>query len=47
MIKNQIIHEQYKVSKCYMDLVLPEHKVSIEIDENGHTDRPKNKEKNK
>ena len=28
-----------------MDLVFPEHKLGIEIDENGHTDKLETKEK--
>ena len=38
MFKNQIIHEQDKTSKYYIDLVFPEHKLGIQIDENGHTE---------
>ena len=38
------MHEQYKVSKYYIDLVLPEHKLGIEINENEHTERCKTKE---
>ena len=36
--------EQYKVSKYYIDLVLPEHKLGIQIDENEHTKRCKIKD---
>ena len=39
------MHEQYKVRKYYIDLVFPEHKVRIEIDENGHTEKCKTKER--
>ena len=38
------MHGQYKVSKYYIDLVFPEHKLGVEIDENGHTERCKTKE---
>ena len=30
---------QYTVDKYFIDLVFPVHKLGIEIDENGHTDR--------
>ena len=36
--------EQYKGSKYYIDLVLPEHKLGIEIDENEPTKRCKTKD---
>ena len=42
--KNQIINEQYKVDKYFIDLVFPVHKLGIEIDENGHMDRSEIKE---
>ena len=45
MFKNQIMHEQDKISKYYIDLVFPEHKLGIQIDENGHTERRKTKER--
>ena len=45
VFKHQIMHEQYKVSKHYIDLLFPEHKLGIEIDENGHTERCKTKER--
>ena len=38
---NEIIDDQYKVNKYFIDLVFPVHKLGIEIDENGHTDRCK------
>ena len=37
----EIIDDQYKVTKYFIDLVFPVHKLGIEIDENGHTDRCK------
>ena len=39
------MHEQYNFSKYYIDLVFPEHKLGIEIDENGHTEKCKTKER--
>ena len=45
VFKNQIMHGQHKVSKCYIDLVFPEHKLGIETDENGYTNRSETKEK--
>ena len=39
------MHEQYKVSKYYINLVFPKHKLGIEIHENGHTDRSETKKK--
>ena len=42
---HQIMHEQYKASKYYIDLVFPEHKLGIEIDANEHTERCKPKER--
>ena len=41
MFPNEIIDDQYKVNKYFIDLVFPVHKLGIEIDENGHTDRCK------
>ena len=38
---NEIINDQYKVNKYFIGLVLPVHKLGIEIDENGHIDRCK------
>ena len=39
------MHERYKVYKYFIDLVFPEHKLGIEIDENEHTERCKTKER--
>ena len=36
--------DQYRVEKYFIDLYFPEHKLEIEIDENGHIDRSKIKE---
>ena len=36
--------DQYRIGKYFIDLYFPEHKLGIEIDENGHTDRLKIKE---
>ena len=36
--------EQYKVNKYFIDPYFPEHKLGIEVDENGHTDRSEIKE---
>ena len=44
IFKNQIINEQYGVKNCFIDLVFPEHKLGIEIDENGQIDRSEIKE---
>ena len=44
MFKNQIINEPYRVKNYFIDLVFPEHKLAIEIDENGHIDRSEIKE---
>ena len=41
---NEIMSEQCKVNKYFIDLVFAVHKLGIEIDENGHTERPKAKE---
>ena len=41
---NEIMSEQCKVNKYFIDLAFPVHKLGIEIDENGHTERPKAKE---
>ena len=35
---------QYKIDKYFIDFYFPEHKLGIEVDENGHTDRLKIKE---
>ena len=42
---NEITRDQYKVSKYYIDLVYPVHKLGIEIDDNAHMDIPEAKEK--
>ena len=44
IIKRQKIIDQYRVKKYFIDLYFPEHKLGIEIDENGHLDRLKIKE---
>ena len=44
MFLNEIINEQYKVDKYFIDIVFPVHKLGVEIDENGHLDRCKIKE---
>ena len=36
--------DQCRVEKYFIDLFFPVHKLGIEIDENGHTDRLENKE---
>ena len=41
---NEIINEQYKVNKYFIDLIFSVHKLGIEIDENGHVDTCKIKE---
>ena len=45
MFPNEIINEQYKVHKYFINLIFPVHKVGIEIDENGHMDRCEIKER--
>ena len=35
----EIIRNQYKVDKYFIDLLFPVHKLGIEIDENGRMDR--------
>ena len=42
---NEITRDQYKVSKYYIDLGYPVHKLGIEIDDNAHMDIPEAKEK--
>ena len=42
---NEIIHEQYKVNKYFIDLFFPVRKLGIEIDENGHMDKCEIKER--
>ena len=44
IFKKQTIIKQYKVKNYFIDLVFPEHKLGIEIDENGHIDRSEIKE---
>ena len=39
IFKNQIINEQYRVDKYFIDLVFPAHKLGIEIHKNGHLQR--------
>ena len=41
---NEIMSEQYKVNKYFIDLVFFVHKLGTEIDENGHTERPRDRE---
>ena len=36
--------DQFKIDKYFIDFYFPEHKLGIEIDEDGHTDRLKVKE---
>ena len=36
---NEIINEQYKVNKYFIDIIFYIHQLAIEIDENGHMDR--------
>ena len=36
---------QHSVLNYYIDLYFPEHRLAVEIDEKGHLDRNKNKEK--
>ena len=45
MFSNKIIEGQYYILGYYTDLAFPVHKLGIEIDENGHMDRSKAKEK--
>ena len=35
--QNQVINEQYRVDKYFLDLFFPVHKLGLEIDEAGHT----------
>ena len=42
---NEIIRDQYKASKYYIDLFFPLHKQGIEIDENAHMDRSETEER--
>ena len=41
---NEIINDQYRVNKYFIDLTFPVHKLGIEIHENGHMDRSKTEE---
>ena len=41
------MNEQYRVKNYFIDFVFPEHKLGIEIDENGHIDRSETKEQEK
>ena len=45
VLPNEIINEQYKVNKYFIDLIFPVHKLGIEVDENGHMDRCEIKER--
>ena len=36
---------QHNILGCFINLYCPKHKLAIEINEEGHTDRPKSKEK--
>ena len=47
VLPNEIINEQYKVDKYFIDLVLPAHKLRIEIDEFGLMIRSEAEEKKK
>ena len=38
------MNEQYRVKNYFIDLVFPEHKLGIEIDENGYIDKSETKE---
>ena len=44
IFKNHVINEQYRIKNNFVDLCFPEHKLGIEIDENGHTGRSKTEE---
>ena len=44
MFKRQKIIDQYRVEKHFIDLYFSDHKLGIEIDENGHLDRSEVKE---
>ena len=37
--KTEKFEDQYKIGKYYLDLYFPEYKIVVECDENGHTDR--------
>ena len=38
---NEIINDQNKDNKYFIDLACPVHKLGVELDESGHTDRSK------
>ena len=42
---NEIVNEQYRVKKYFIDLFFTVQRLGIEIDENGHMDRSKSEEK--
>ena len=42
---NEKISLQHNVLGYFIDLYFPKHKLAIEIDEKGYTDRPKTKGK--
>ena len=44
---NEIINEQYKANKYFIDLIFPVRKLGIEIDKNGDMDRCEIKEQEK
>ena len=41
---DEIINDQYRVNKYFIDLVFLVHKLGIDIDENGHMDRSETEE---
>lgn len=45
LFKTEIFEDQYKVGPYFLDLYFPEYKIIVECDENGHSDRDENKEK--
>ena len=44
MFPDEIINDQYRVNKYFIDLVFLVHKLGIDIDENGHMDRSETEE---
>ena len=38
MLENQIINEQHRADKYFIDLIFPVQKLGTEIDKNGHID---------
>ena len=40
VFKRQKTFDQYRIEKYFINLYFPEHKLGIEINENGNTDRP-------